>query len=564
MRSTRLDAVTIACSFAQLQEQHAGEATTHAPEMRKDSCVVLAETCISSILGVGFRSSKGIRRETSFEHTLEDTFPSVFCPVYTQGVSQRSLLVPSVTRALAAFQHRITAGVASADRNTWTVYGPTTKLFPWNNTSGRYPFTQELELQLWKAVLGRIRVFPGHPSQQSKRRNKSGISAIKPASSGTSHAPEDTNITLAGVGGLNGLDDVDLEQSLFEQHPDQARELGIESLGHYQRGRDVHHCAHDVDSSAIMSFEQLADDNMLMVRDEHGWTSYRESNPKSSQDTLVSSEINDFKESLQASEDCDESMESYEWAEIIGQRQQLTQMSGRDYPLIDPLLRREPGQNGEDGFLEALHISTFSPDHALYLSSEAVTDLDEILLDSTALASAKTVYMPFGNTFCESPDPDALDLFLGQDRDSCNDPFRLGRPTMHTDGTEVEDWRSLLASPDLFDANVHGRANDQSERNNYGTAPELNRCSPTSRSFLKRASTVSTSSSSETRWPRRHMSILQRLSRRSSTKSKHEDSDGNDLAFQVTHGREVEIKRRKTLDDYEQENYGEDDEMLFV
>jgi len=158
------------------------------------------------------------------------------------------------------------------------------------------------------------------------------------------------------------------------------------------------------------------------------------------------------------------------------------------------------------------------------------------------------------------------ELFYPDFQSDCNlfgtqvEVMHLGKTLAHLQAMSTPSAAATANQPDR----PIGGLDQRNTANADGEA-----CLPSSpsRPFVKRASTVSMGSSTISDSPGRRSSLLKRLSRRTSKSSKHEDLAMMEFDIGNLQGRNIELKRRKTLDDYninDEQIRDEDDEMIFV
>jgi hypothetical protein len=562
-----LDAISIHCHFQGLLRDDEEIAIQIGEPKIRDSCVVLFEHCMRTVLCMTTKMSTSIRQQRPIDLTLEEAFPSIFCPAYTQAISQKSLLVPSISRSLAAFRRRSGAAATTAGCITDLDNGSQQAQPVYYGQLSTDDDVGGIEVQLWRSMIEKSKVSARLSKCQTTPRGKVNTNHTSLDAVGTTHTLMFDDDNAQACGKMIGPEDIDMAELVFKHGADQARQLSPGLLKEYPYSGNAHNRISDAAHLNQMSFAEPSQPHMLLSCEQSHWTHYPDTDLASSQETVIGFEIHDLNKELWAFEERNQSSRTA-WDDVIGQCEELTQISGREDPPAEPMLTRTLDLDCDEVYLEALHISTVSCQKNLCDSSQAVTDLDRIPCEARDLDSTQealnsfdepigTARFPssefgFADSASAAVDEDIVDLF-GQE--SYN---------MHTNEADMHDWHSRLSSPDLFEGATSQQASANVKRGSIRPGSESSGWSLVSGSFVKRSSIVSTSSSTDQRLPKRHRSILQRLSRSSSTKSGQDESDMSDLEEQAYRGREVEIKRRKTLDDYKSNDDREDDEMLFV
>jgi hypothetical protein len=555
--SVQLDSVILDFGFSHSRPFHRKGGDVDADMACIHTCADLASSCLQSLLSSSSGVAKVVRRGDRFAQDLRTALPSVFCRPYTQSISQRSLLVSSISKSLALFRERCPPGTPSMD----------TQSPAQNTTSSSNVISRGIELQMWQIMLSQTAI----PKQVSK---------LLPSTNGQSKA----DMSHAGRKGLSpssGLDDeilqadwdvtehrnVDFDMSLLARCDNQSLAAKLVT---YRESQSTNGADDDAVNHSNTSLKKHPANHMLFDCSDDPWNSYRDATAASSQQTETTSNLCDMTEESWAYERVDQACQDTNFKakdELIGPCERLTQISGREHPPDDdPLLRSPLSPSGSDVYLEDLHILTSSLENHLGDAVPTLTDSGLLCgFSASDTQNAASYSRPIGDEYdhtlefspriTQSP---TLDDINDQ---GDHDLFGSECFNMHMNEADIQSWRSRLSSPAM---SIH--RNDEQRHDTHRSSasrpgPESHQQS--SRSFIKRSSTISTLSSSTSSSPKRHRSLLNRLSRNQSTKSRDNEPDMSDLENQVFVGRDVEVKRRKTLDDYDIEDR-EDDEMLFV
>lgn len=519
--------------------------------------------------------AKGVRKGNhTFDDSLRSAFPSIFWPAYLDAVTQRANLSSAISRNLAAYCSRVDPrGVSS---QPFTELGLSsaaqeTTLYSLDSTS---KISSGLEAQLWGAALSIAVVserVTGLPRLQSKSPKPNILNFQTETDPLDVTLSKDDSYTRSEDGA--SLDEKAPWHCLLGDRADQARDFSNELLSREQL--KVAQQSDDTTTCPSHSFEELAEMHMLLdSSNSNEWASYWDKSPASSQTSAISSDVYGFAEESRVSKQSNQVEEFSEWEELIGQCEQLTQTPIRPDPPDDDMLTGRLSLGYSDLNLEDLHTSTVSFDNDTSSDSDAVIDIDPVahaqlayhashpLTERKAASFDSLVRTESGALF--EPIQPVLPADIRGRRAVSNELFGTDDYDMDTNNYNQRGWS--LESPPRATVATHAQQPSGRLHRRKTSQPETD--TPPQqffpRSFIKRSSTTSMLSSTSASPPRRHESLLKRLSRSSSKASKHEEQEMADFDVDQIRGRNVELKRRKTLDDYDIDEDQDDDEMLFV
>lgn len=431
-----------------------------------------------------------------------------------------------------------------------------------------------LEAQLWEAVLSIAVVSERDPALPCirSRSPKSNVFNIQTETDTLDVTLSRDNWRMRREDGAILHEKISWDWSLGEG-ADQAGAFSDELLS-----RDQLEVAQQSDDTAMCrshSFEELAGMHMLLNSSiSNEWATHVDASPASSQTSAISSDVHGFAEESRLSEQSNQVEEYAGWEELIGQCEQLTQTRIRPDPPDDDMLTGRLSLGYGDLYLEDLHTSTIPFDNDTSSDGNAVIDIDTVAnarhTDHTSHPFSEWLATSFNEPICaesgalfELVQP-VVSANIRTQRAPSNELFGPNEYDMDANEDDQRRWR--LESPPR--ATIATHAHQLSGRLHRRKTSQLDPDTPQqhvfSRPFVKRSSTTSMLSSTSASPPKRHESLLKRLSRSSSKASKYEEQEMTDFDMDRIRGRNVELKRRKTLDDYDIDDDQDDDEMLFV
>lgn len=569
MPRAQINALTANFSFSQTGQQPCGEIDQ------------LQEVTLVNALGDLFKGSlriltlersrlpSGVRKGGSFNHSLQATFPSVFLPAYTQAVAHRSPLVPAISKSLAAFRLRAGSALTEVEKSSEAHSLDQAAAVVYHRSADGF------DLQLWSAMLSNVAVptrvlrVPSMPFKAPKPETHDTdcpTTLLGPVTAGHGLQAEARVLTEQG----NSDHDVCLPGSGADQAGD--FDLYLLSAHTLEAADDEERCEEDTTHS-MTSFEELVESQMLSISSSDEWVSYRDANTASSHSSTACSSLHGLVEESCIHEQGNQDTELGLWDEFIGPCGPLTQTLGREDPPYGDLIT--PGHLSPDCsevYLEDLHISAAAFEKGAGFQHHAAVHTDGILCDLEPSQHCDLAKEPKRTPVSQALSEEDIDFSQLRPRhfhsttwvseSDCSELFGPdGRIMWMSEGPQSRHVQmpsqSTLAHVNIRQSRgVQGRNGAQT-----GSGPEQQ---PSLRSSIKRSSTVSMLSSPESSPPKRQRSFLKRLSRSSSRASKRDESETLDFDMKMLNSRSMELKRRKTLEDYEVNDDQDDDEMLFV
>lgn len=564
----RLDSVDVEVLFNQSSAPSSASLGSDRANFLSDAIVATVDSSLRSLLSRKSRLAKGVRKgDEVFNNSLRATFPSIFWPAYTEAVSRRTKLAPAITRSLAAFYSRL--GPNNATSRPITDFGlsvpahkPTTRAS--DSTSH---ISCGLEAQLWEAMLTTVAV-----SERDSWLPSMSLTKPKPKVFNVATATDLQGLILSKhelhtrEPEAASLDRVLACHSPLGAAADQARDFDHDLLSREQL-EDIPTTQNNDDAATCSStsFEELAGKHMLLNSSP---------NEASSQGSAVNSDVYGFADELRLYEHSNRDEDFELWEELIGQCAELTQTPIRDDPLDDPLLTGRLRYDCRELYLEDLHTSTVSFTKDASSDRHTVIDIDTISCVQFAHQSANPLRECSATSIDDSTCAEVFNLFefdqfiptpaVIVQGGSSNTLFDTNDSDMHATEDDSQGWNLELPLRATLATHTYEPTSQLHRRTTSHFEPETSQQQFSSRPFVKRPSTVSTLSASTASPPKRHESLLKRLSRSSSKASKHEELEMTDFDLDKIRGRSVELKRRKTLQDYDLDEDQDDDEMLFV
>lgn len=492
-----------------------------------------------------------------FTHNLQNTFPVAFSPKHLRTVVEISHLVTSICRGMESFMQR-----GRADNARSIVSTPESSCRPDSGSRTSSEARTIRHVDAWQCILSKLADSYGMDNLPG--------SLLAGQNSGAQYAERHQRLPESQFSTKNHdwqghvalLDAEKTADGLFISSAPTKDYMGhgltaSEPTLSAQRARQCvssSNCLDCFDSS----FEDLCGDSSLLQGCFDDWTS-TDISPVSSQASTVQSEMQKSQQTLDLYDRCKRLSKEDEWESALGERQQLSQSSGRigasGLSLITPDERDHQHAisrtHFENHLPESFHVDTVPieaapQDHRTTANVdllEGLTDLSskpvsgalepqEILLDSDCLFEEhyKAASSQVGNQMAA--------MRTGTSDSNPSSPRHSHRSSILSFGSLHRRESTLIAG--------------------YCPSIEL-KAEP----IVMDADSVSRTSSSETRVMERRSSLLRKLTRHNSSKSAKEESGAAALNRCNVKGRDVELKRRKTLDDYVLEDEQEDEEMLF-
>lgn len=546
------------------------------PAQHAESADILARSVgyalRSLVAGSRFQLPDSMRKiSKGFSTDLLSVFPAVFSPAYLAGISQRARLITSLSRSLAAFDSRRV--VAQSTRQVPHPRSPV--LTPVKGAKATTDHIEKphtmFETQLWSAMRGKcvhprfrlsqmpLTVAPREsriiePTQQEEYPPYS-RAALHVLPKAAEHENENDMPWDDIWSSRNSI--VEPAETANASHSAMA---DTESSWWCQTEQELHKSSVELCGKKLCA--GFTSDHMLLDQSAE-WLQYRDAGTVSSQDSETSTKSNTLSNKLSLSEVVSASMLFDEQLNVIGFDRQLSQTCGTHPFEPYPPTGRLDAQHDEMLYVEYARSDTTTGSSTLYCQDFSPNP-DNVPQTPKDLFG---VQCPSRHN-STSKDPHERHTFFDPDLDL--DPLNLPRELPHKDISRIGNFAD---TPDLFDLSVASVRSSSRRSSIFGirrmsTSDSQNE-GPVSPSALqpstKDRARCPLEAQIDSGYPKRRGSLLKRLSRSSSKGSRAaHGQDDMDFELSIDTHRDIELKRRKTLDDYAMLDDAEEDEMLFA